>query len=75
MLKKGAVGARVKLLQRLLDNCGFDLGKTGTNKDGVDGEFGAKTEDAVKKYQVRRGLAVDGIVGVQTWKKLLGVAN
>lgn len=38
-----------------------------------DGKFGALTEKAVKKYQKANDLRADGIVGLQTWKKILGV--
>lgn len=38
-----------------------------------DGLFGKATEAAVKAYQKKHGLKVDGIVGVNTWKKILGV--
>lgn len=43
-----------------------------TRKD-VDGKFGARTEEAVKAFQKANGLTVDGIVGINTWKKILGV--
>ena len=36
----------------------------------VDGAFGPNTEAAVKAYQRERGLAVDGVVGRQTWSTL-----
>ena len=60
LVKKGSVGCRVKLIQELV---GAD----------VDGIFGDETEKAVKAFQKKKGLVVDGIVGVKTWKKLLGV--
>ncbi len=37
----------------------------------VDGEFGAKTEAAVRDFQERFGLVVDGIVGQDTWHALM----
>jgi peptidoglycan hydrolase-like protein with peptidoglycan-binding domain len=37
-----------------------------------DGVFGAKTLARVKEFQRNNGLGVDGIVGPQTWGKLLG---
>ncbi|MBT2598608.1 MULTISPECIES: peptidoglycan-binding domain-containing protein [unclassified Oceanobacillus] len=36
----------------------------------ADGIFGEKTEIAVKDYQKRHGLLVDGIVGKKTWNKM-----
>jgi peptidoglycan hydrolase-like protein with peptidoglycan-binding domain len=37
----------------------------------VDGDFGPKTEAAVKKFQKAKGLKQDGIVGVNTWTAIL----
>ena len=37
----------------------------------VDGEFGPKTEAAVRDFQERFGLVVDGIVGQDTWHALM----
>lgn len=39
----------------------------------VDGKFGNNTADYVKAYQARYGLVADGVVGVNTWKIMLGV--
>lgn len=36
----------------------------------VDGKFGSKTQAAVKDYQKKQGLSVDGIVGNNTWGAL-----
>ena len=67
-LKKGSNGDNVKALQILLIGYGFDCGKY-----GADGDFGSATDEAVKAYQKKNGLDVDGIVGKNTWNKLLGV--
>ena len=40
---------------------------------GVDGKFGNDTKTAVMAYQKKHGLTADGIVGLNTWKKILGV--
>lgn len=40
---------------------------------GVDGKFGAGTKKAVTQYQKFLGLNPDGAVGLDTWKKILGV--
>ena len=39
----------------------------------VDGKFGNGTKDAVIKFQKLLGLKADGCVGLDTWKKILGV--
>lgn len=67
-LKKGSEAAQVKALQALLLGYGYDIGRS-----GVDGIFGGATDAALRKYQSRNGLAVDGIAGPKTWAKLLGV--
>jgi peptidoglycan hydrolase-like protein with peptidoglycan-binding domain len=36
-----------------------------------DGDFGALTAASVKHYQQNENLAVDGVVGKQTWTSLL----
>ncbi len=39
----------------------------------VDGKFGKNTQNAVKNWQKLVGLKVDGCVGPESWKKILGV--
>lgn len=39
----------------------------------VDGKYGKDTEKAVKSYQSKNRLTADGIVGINTYKKMLGV--
>lgn len=64
-LKRGSRGPYVTLAQTELIAKGFSVGST-----GADGIFGAKTEDAVKKFQKAVGLNVDGIIGMSTWDAL-----
>jgi N-acetyl-anhydromuramyl-L-alanine amidase AmpD len=64
LLKKGDKGASVKELQKLLKHHGFYTG-------AIDGDFGPGTEGAVKKFQLSKGLTVDGIVGKRTYRHLL----
>jgi hypothetical protein len=61
VLKKGSKGESVKTLQEFL-------------KIAVDGDFGPKTESAVKSYQKKNGLVADGIVGPKTWAHM-GILN
>lgn len=65
-LRTGDKGTQVKVLQWLLNRT-IDY-TAGT----IDGIFGTKTLAAVRKYQEANGLTVDGIVGKNTWAKLLG---
>lgn len=54
-LKNGSYGEKVKLVQDgLVKKYGYDLGTSGPNKDGVDGDFGPLTEAAVRKFQARQ---------------------
>jgi len=50
-LKVGSRGDKVKQLQRFLVAEGYDIGKFGVNKDGVDGMFGSMTRRAVVENQ------------------------
>lgn len=65
LLKKGAKNGFVRTLQEQLSKFGHKL--------TVDGDFGAKTEAAVKDFQKTKGLQADGVVGAITWDKLNGV--
>ncbi len=39
---------------------------------GVDGVYGPNTTSAVQKFQKQNGLTADGIIGPQSWTKLIG---
>jgi hypothetical protein len=62
----------VKHLQSMLSALKYDLGDTGPDNDGVDGDFGAKTQIAVEEYQKSykdwegKQLLKDGRVGPRT---------
>ena len=64
--RKGSTGAAVKWIQWELVCAGYDLGKYGAQKDGIDGDFGASTWKAVKAFQQANALVVDGEVGMLT---------
>ena len=67
VLRKGDTGAEVLALQTLLiahnRKCGFTV---------PDGIWGSKTDAAVRAYQNEVFGKADGIVGKQTWTRLLG---
>lgn len=62
IIKKGSKGESVKWLQYELNKHGYKL--------SVDGDFGAKTEAAVRDFQSKNKLVVDGIVGKNTIRSL-----
>lgn len=66
ILRWGNKGDDVKALQQALNNLGF------INTGDVDREFENNTEEAVKAFQLRTGLMVDGEVGPMTWGQLGG---
>ena len=59
----GSRGSEVTAIQK-------ELKSRGLYKGSVDGIYGSQTKDAVIKFQKQQGLAVDGIAGPQTLKKL-----
>ena len=61
-VRKGAEGNITYLIQAMLVCHSFDI--------DADGIFGPATENAVKDFQLRNGLSVDGIVGKNTFNKL-----
>lgn len=62
LLKRGSKGQQVRELQAYLIGYGYNL--------AVDGDFGAKTEAAVRSFQRAKGIKVDGEVGPATRAKL-----
>jgi hypothetical protein len=67
-IRSGSKGSLVKTLQQDLNSRGIK------GQDGkalaVDGDFGSNTQYAVKSWQQRAKIGVDGIVGPQTWHSL-----
>lgn len=61
--KYGSTGNEVTQIQKKLKNWGYYTGN-------VDGIYGSRTVSAVKKFQAKNGLAVDGIAGSRTLRAL-----
>lgn len=65
VLANGDSGAEVAALQEALT--AYSNQDPATNPGAIDGAFGPMTESAVRAYQGDHGIAVDGIVGDDTW--------
>jgi N-acetylmuramoyl-L-alanine amidase len=71
MLSTGSKGPEVTELQKRLSQLGYVVGP-------IDGNFGPKTQAAVRLFQKEHGLKVDGIAGTQTInevKRLTGAST
>jgi peptidoglycan hydrolase-like protein with peptidoglycan-binding domain len=68
VLRAGSTGLPVRRAQKRMSLVGFDV-------SGVDGRYGGKTEAAVRKLQQQFQLAVDGVVGPQTWAVIDALEN
>lgn len=63
VLRRGSDGEWVAYMQGLLEAQGHSPGP-------LDGDFGPRTDAAVRAYQEANGCKVDGIVGPETWGAL-----
>lgn len=64
----GCTGRRVERLQ-------YALKKAGMYKGNIDGVYGDLTYDAVRAYQRKKGLGVDGMAGTRTLNSLYKNTN
>lgn len=62
-LKQGSFGLEVELVQEKLNHFGFET--------AVDGLFGMETDEQIRNFQAAHDLAIDGIVGIDTWTALI----
>lgn len=69
-LEMGDSGAAVKTMQTMLIECGYSCGEY-----GADGEFGTGTDIAVRRFQMKNGLTVDGQYGTNSKAKLTALYN
>lgn len=61
-LRQGSAGSCVRMVQQSLHAQGERL--------NADGKYGARTAEAVRRFQTRSKLAADGITGKATWDAL-----
>ena len=68
-IKKGVMNSNaVRLCQEILTHLvDFHGGNPAWDPKGIDGDFGPKTDAAVRAFQTDLSLTVDGIVGPRTW--------
>ncbi len=68
ILQLGSKGEEVKELQEDLKSLGFYNGE-------IDGDFGPKTLESVKSFQLKNIMLIDGIVGPKTLNKIAEKLN
>ena len=69
-------GTDVIMLQSLLVQAGFDIGKFGEDHDGIDGWYGDKTRAGVASFQQTQGIKpADGIADKETSDALVKYAT
>lgn len=72
VVKKGSKEAVVGSIQNNLKAMGYDIGTAGPNGNGIDNNFGTKTDAAVRDVQKNGGVKIDGQVGKNTTPLLGG---
>ena len=67
VVRSGEKSTRVQAIQLLLKHRGYSL--------AADGDFGPITRGNVIRFQLKQGLAQDGVVGSRTWSALVSTAR
>ena len=65
VIRNGDKGNLVKLAQAALYHLGYEL--------SIDGIFGDTFEKKIRQFQEKNGLETDGVIGKDTWQKLLEI--
>ncbi len=72
-LRPGDSGRQVLNMQTRLNN--IQPVYTAINYQSADGRYGTNMTNAVRRFQGQFGLKTDGIIGQQTWNKIVAVAK
>ncbi len=70
-LRVGSGGSDVKIMQQYLNGIGVVY--TSINRLKVDSKFGNETQNAVIRFQKQFNLSPDGVIGKNTWDKIVTV--
>ncbi len=70
-LRVGSTGSDVAAMQRYLSVIGQYF--TSIPQLTIDGIFGSATDTAVRRFQTLFGLTVDGVIGQNTWSRIVEV--
>ena len=70
VLREGDSGEAVRLMQDYLIKLGYDLGSY-----GADGDFGSRTETALKAFQQDKGLEADGEFGAKSHAAMMAAID
>lgn len=72
-LRLGSTGSNVSVMQRYLNVIGGYF--PSISQITIDGIFGNATQTSVRRFQTLFGLMVDGIIGANTWNRIVQVYN
>lgn len=70
-LRPGSRGEDVRHMQRRLNELARIY--TAINPQNADGIYGDHTTNAVRRFQEQFGLSADGVLGLNTWNKIVSV--
>jgi len=71
VLRPGSSGAAVRNMQLKLNRVSPVY--TAINYQTVDGQYGTNMTNAVRRFQAQFGLKADGVIGPQTWDRIVSV--
>ena len=66
---------QIKNIQRDLKALGYNLGTTGPNNDGVDGDYGSMTKEAIRQFRVNNSLGSSTVASEATKQALYNATH